>query len=125
MTAYTTPRDTTEPLAELKLWKWAHMLGFRGHFSTKSRRYSTTHGTLREERRAWRKAQQEPPELEDSEQPEEGQSLEDATQVIAHWVLVGVGYTDGERLLAAQVRHQREEAREQKARTKTEGEPWL
>jgi hypothetical protein len=23
--------------AHLKLWKWAHMLGFRGHFSTKSR----------------------------------------------------------------------------------------
>ncbi|GAA4976291.1 replication initiator [Streptomyces hyderabadensis] len=28
--------------ANLKLWKWAHMLGFRGHLSTKSRRYSTT-----------------------------------------------------------------------------------
>ncbi|MFE9838129.1 replication initiator [Streptomyces sp. NPDC005551] len=35
--------------AELKLWKWAHMLGFRGHFSTKSRRYSTTLGALRAE----------------------------------------------------------------------------
>ncbi|WP_374224106.1 replication initiator [Streptomyces sp. ISL-66] len=28
--------------AHLKLTKWAHMLGFRGHFSTKSRAYSTT-----------------------------------------------------------------------------------
>ncbi|MFD4536180.1 replication initiator [Kitasatospora sp. NPDC058397] len=27
--------------ADLKLWKWAHMLGFRGHFSTKSRCYSS------------------------------------------------------------------------------------
>ncbi|MGE9693665.1 MULTISPECIES: replication initiator [unclassified Streptomyces] len=26
-----------QEFAELKLWKWAHMLGFRGHFSTKSR----------------------------------------------------------------------------------------
>ena len=26
----------------LRLRPWAHMLGFRGHFSTKSRRYSTT-----------------------------------------------------------------------------------
>jgi hypothetical protein len=29
-------------LADLRLTAWAHMLGFRGHFSTKSRRYSTT-----------------------------------------------------------------------------------
>ena len=34
-------------LGELRLRKWAHMLGFGGHFSTKSRRYSTTLGTLR------------------------------------------------------------------------------
>ncbi|WP_239095519.1 replication initiator [Planotetraspora silvatica] len=34
-------------LAELRLRPWAHMLGFRGHFSTKSRRYSTTLGDLR------------------------------------------------------------------------------
>ncbi|MFG2282471.1 replication initiator [Streptomyces asoensis] len=43
--------------AHLKLWKWAHMLGFRGHFSTKSRRYSTTLGALRAARRAWRTEQ--------------------------------------------------------------------
>ncbi|MBB5938011.1 replication initiator [Streptomyces zagrosensis] len=29
------------------------MLGFRGYFSTKSRRYSTTRGALRDARRAW------------------------------------------------------------------------
>jgi hypothetical protein len=28
-------------LAGLRLRAWAHMLGFRGHWSTKSRRYST------------------------------------------------------------------------------------
>ncbi|MFJ1645441.1 replication initiator [Streptomyces sp. NPDC088258] len=43
--------------AELKLWKWAHMLGFRGHFSTKSRSYSTTLGALRDARRIWRSQQ--------------------------------------------------------------------
>lgn len=37
-------------LAELKLRKWAHMLGFGGHFATKSRSYSTTFGALRQER---------------------------------------------------------------------------
>ncbi|HEX4811163.1 MAG TPA: replication initiator [Nonomuraea sp.] len=34
-------------LADLRLTHWAHMLGFRGHFSTKSRHYSTTLGALR------------------------------------------------------------------------------
>ena len=33
------------------LGKWAHMLGFRGHFATKSRRYSITLGALRRARR--------------------------------------------------------------------------
>jgi hypothetical protein len=37
-------------LADLRLTAWAHMLGFRGHFSTKSRHYSTTFGALRAER---------------------------------------------------------------------------
>jgi hypothetical protein len=32
------------------LGKWRHMLGFRGHFSTKSRRYSVTLGQLRRAR---------------------------------------------------------------------------
>lgn len=35
------------------LGKWAHMLGFRGHFSTKSRRYSITLGALRRARTRW------------------------------------------------------------------------
>ncbi len=33
--------------------KWVHMLGFRGHFSTKSRRYSITLGALRRARARW------------------------------------------------------------------------
>ena len=32
------------------------MLGFGGHFATKSRRYSTTHKALRAARREWRRA---------------------------------------------------------------------
>jgi hypothetical protein len=38
---------------KLRLHKWAHMLGFSGHFSTKSRRYSTTLGALRRARVAY------------------------------------------------------------------------
>jgi replication initiator protein RepSA len=40
-------------LAKLRLRKWAHMLGFGGHFSSKSRRYSTTLGALRRARVAY------------------------------------------------------------------------
>jgi hypothetical protein len=40
--------------AGLNLRRWAHMLGFRGHFLTKSQRYSTTFRAIRCERRTWR-----------------------------------------------------------------------
>ncbi len=40
----------------LRLRLWAHTGGFRGHFLTKSRRYSTTFGLLRAERQRWRLA---------------------------------------------------------------------
>jgi hypothetical protein len=39
------------------LRRWAHMLGYRGHFATKSRRYSTTMRALRAARRAWHRRQ--------------------------------------------------------------------
>jgi hypothetical protein len=39
-------------LSGLRLAAWAHMLGFRGHFSTKSRTYSVTLGSLRADRAA-------------------------------------------------------------------------
>jgi hypothetical protein len=37
------------------LRRWAHMLGYRGHFATKSRHYSTTMRALRAARRDWRR----------------------------------------------------------------------
>jgi hypothetical protein len=40
------------------LRRWAHMLGYRGHFATKSRRYSTTMRALRATRRNWKRRQQ-------------------------------------------------------------------
>src|SRR5690606_38749537 len=42
--------SAVEEFAGLRLAEWAHMLGFRGHFSTKSRHYSTTLGALRADR---------------------------------------------------------------------------
>jgi hypothetical protein len=40
-------------LALLKLRRGAHLLGYRGHFLTKSRRYATSFRALRAARRAW------------------------------------------------------------------------
>ena len=44
-------------LEDLRLAVWAHMLGFRGHFSTKSRSYSITFGALRADRAAHQREQ--------------------------------------------------------------------
>ncbi|HBF83572.1 MAG TPA: replication initiator protein [Streptomyces sp.] len=87
--------------ADLKLWKWAHMLGFRGHFSTKSRRYSVTLGALRAARRTWR-----------TEQARTHTGLPEpdptTTLVIGHWDYLGSGYSPGAALLAANVWHRKE-----------------
>lgn len=88
--------------AHLKLWKWAHMLGFRGHFSTKSRAYSTTLGALRDVRRAWRLAQAE------ATRTHAGHPTPDETTTLvttSSWTYLSSGYRPGEELLAAQVRH--------------------
>ena len=42
-------------LKELRLAAWAHMFGFRGHFSTKSRTYSITLCSLRADRAAYQR----------------------------------------------------------------------
>ncbi|MGW2404388.1 replication initiator [Streptomyces sp. NPDC001739] len=104
--------------AELKLWKWAHMLGFRGHFSTKSRAYSTTLGALRDVRRAWRLEQARARAGLDA--PDENTTL--VTE--SSWAYLASGYRPGEELLAAQTRHEIDQARQQADRAKTEGEIW-
>jgi hypothetical protein len=87
--------------AELKLWKWARMLGFRGHFSSKSRVYSTTLGALRDVRRAWRLAQAE------AARARAGLPATDETTLVtaSSWTYLSSGYRPGEEFLAAQVRH--------------------
>ena len=39
------------------LRRWVHMIGFRGHFASKSRRYSTTLGAIRGEHCSYRQRQ--------------------------------------------------------------------
>ncbi|MFJ8057059.1 replication initiator protein RepSA [Streptomyces sp. NPDC096142] len=83
-----------------KLRDWAHMLGFRGHFSTKSRRYSTTLGALRQVRADYR-AQQQRRSLG---LPDPDQETEATTLTLAHWAYAGHGHTPGESWLAANIR---------------------
>ncbi|MFJ4166107.1 replication initiator [Microbacterium sp. NPDC089698] len=76
------------------LGKWAHMLGFRGHFSSKSRRYSVTLGSLRGARREWRLARV----LERAQH--EGHDV-DEVLVIGSWSFAGMGWrSEGDRALA-------------------------
>ncbi|GGT62845.1 replication initiator protein RepSA [Streptomyces althioticus] len=87
---------TLDPLyPDRRLWAWAHMLGFRGHFSTKSRRYSTTLGELRQARADYRAAQEHAAlGLDDDREP-------DTVLVLADWQYAGHGHTPGESVLAA------------------------
>ncbi|WTR52579.1 replication initiation protein [Streptomyces sp. NBC_00134] len=102
--------DLAPAYPERRLTAWAHMLGFRGHFSSKSRRYSTTLGELRQARADFRAAQErEALGLEDREP--------DTVLVLADWQYAGHGHTPGESALAATIardlQHNRETAREE------------
>ncbi|HEX5878778.1 MAG TPA: replication initiator, partial [Actinomycetota bacterium] len=103
-------------LVGLRLRKWAHMLGFGGHFSTKSRRYSTTLGALRRARVTYaiRRRQGASLPLDAWGQPDDDQ----AVLVVASWVYQGSGYqSTGEAWLAAsaaaRAREERRVAREE------------
>ncbi|MGN6577980.1 MAG: replication initiator [Nocardioides sp.] len=89
------------------LGKWVHMLGFRGHFATKSRRYSITLGALRRARRraqaliAEHKATGRPLDLAALEADLLADDEDETTLVIGHWSYVGSGWaTEAETLLA-------------------------
>jgi hypothetical protein len=71
-------------LEDLCLAAWAHMLGFRGHFSTKSRAYSITLGSLRADRAQHQREQAITAGL----MPDLAQ---DSTFVLAEWHFTGRG----------------------------------
>lgn len=112
----------------LGLLRWVHMLGFRGHFTTKSRRFSVTLGSLRQARRDYRAAHtddQHPPTATDptgidtrwpepdlqpglwddeTTDPTAGDLAagEEVIPVVGEWRFLGLGYTNpGDALLAA------------------------
>ncbi|ONK11194.1 replication initiator [Streptomyces sp. MP131-18] len=78
----------------LGLRRWAHMLGYRGHFTTKSHRYSTTLTALRNARAEHRAAQQYA-----------ALGLGDRDTVsVGTWRYAGRGYSPEAALVAASVR---------------------
>jgi hypothetical protein len=81
-------------LTELRLSHWAHMLGYRGHFSTRSRRYSTTIGRLR----AIRVGHARQLEITTDPLP---LFPEDLPVAITRWTYAGRGLTTSEQFLAA------------------------
>ena len=84
------------------------MLGYGGHFLTKSRRYSVTFGQLRAARTDHRRAATPP----DGERDPWGRPLDDAVVlVLTTWTYAGTGYTSatpGAELAAASAARARE-----------------
>jgi hypothetical protein len=79
-------RTTGEP----RFRQWAHMLGYGGHFLTKSRRYSVTFGQLRRARTEHRRAERHP----GGERDPWGRPIDETVVlIISTWTYAGTGYT--------------------------------
>lgn len=88
------------------------MLGFGGHFSTKSRRYSTTLGCPRNVRRDWRTHHALLAHgLDDTtavhrcpvEDDLDSHHHDDTVLVVGHWLYAGRGHSHGQAIYAANV----------------------
>jgi len=106
-------------LDRLRLQAWAHTLGFRGHWLTKSRRYSTTFAALRAARADWHT----------HHHPDPGTAAtgSEGTVAVGNWRYAGTGWTnDGDAWLAATAatRHAetRRTARQERTTTTAAGE---
>jgi hypothetical protein len=70
--------------------QWAHMLGYGGHFLTKSHYYSVTFGQLRKARTDHRRAERHPA----GERDPWGRPLDETVVlVLKTWTYTGTGYT--------------------------------
>jgi len=103
---------------------WLHTLGYRGHITTKSRRYSVTMTALRAARHHWRIHRTDQPELSGCQRDSRDQ---EAASELSDWRIDGAGHrNDGERLLvhtaALRAREHRYLARLD-AREKSEASP--
>ncbi|MGL5827642.1 MAG: replication initiator [Nocardioides sp.] len=111
------------------LGKWAHMLGYRGHFSTKSRRYSVTLGKLRRARARYMRllaAGENLARLDVRELEARLLADEDETTItLGSWSLNGIGWpTHGDQALAlaaaARAREHQQEAAEERRKVRNE-----
>ena len=100
--------DCADPIGEYGLMgKWVHMLGFRGHFSSKSRRYSVTLGQLRRARQRFQSFAAQaardgiPLDVADLEARLMADDDEETTLVVGQWSYAGSGWdNDGDTALA-------------------------
>lgn len=73
------------------LKKWSRMLGFRGHFATKSRSFSTTMGALRQARRDYFRG----------DDHDDRRDSDESTLVVGDWRFIGMGWlTPADEILA-------------------------
>ena len=92
--------DGSPELRALGMRRFAHTLGFRGHWLTKSRRWSTTFTALRTERERWREHQKGGVAL-----VAEG----DTVEVCRRWRYCGVGWETAGEAMYVESRRKREE----------------
>ncbi|TDD10608.1 replication initiation protein [Saccharopolyspora terrae] len=91
-----------DDLDDLNLRRWCHMLAFRGHFLSKSQRYSTTFKQIRGDRQTWRLEQN----------LDEIGVTADSVAVINHWQMTSIGHRDPEEQeLALAIADRQREAR--------------
>ncbi|MGH3925323.1 MAG: replication initiator, partial [Pseudonocardiaceae bacterium] len=89
--------------------RWAHQLGYGGHFLTKSRHYSTTFTKLRTARARWAAWQRVIGRFD----PWESMRQTARQTLIGQWEVAGFGWRlEGDALLAQTVRQQAQQARE-------------
>jgi len=105
----------------LLLGKWAHMLGFRGHFASKSRRYSTTLTRIRGARRRFQRARARNPHRTLDVALLDRTDEDETTLVVGSWRFAGTGWpTDEDTQLAmAAAARARERAQNRRIHRKT------
>ena len=82
------------------LQRWAHMLGFGGHFLTKARHYSATFAELRAARIIYRRTQDPGPEHQPIRTADHAD--EETTLIVGNLTYAGTGWkTSGDALLAS------------------------
>ncbi|AXH90430.1 replication initiator [Micromonospora aurantiaca] len=97
--AESTKPASGDPYARLR--RWAHMLGYGGHFLTKARRYSVTFQLLRDTRVQFRRHEHQDHEHPTAGGPPADPLAEDTTLTVGTLTFAGVGWhTSGDALLA-------------------------